>query len=118
MSETQIVKSILGALQLKYKKIGHFWRSNTGAVKTERGGFLRFGEVGSPDILGILAPAGRLVAIEVKTAKGKTSTAQEAWLNEARALGAVAGVCRSIDEAFELIENSLNSVTNDKERTS
>jgi hypothetical protein len=107
MSETLIVKSILGALQLRYKKKAFFWRNNTGAMKTEGGGFVRFGATGSSDILGILAPTGRFIALEVKTAKGKTSPAQEAWLAEARALGAVAGVVRSIDEAFALIEKAF-----------
>lgn len=107
MSETQLTKSILGALQLRYKKSGKFWRNNTGATKTEGGSFLRFGAVGSPDILGILSPAGRLVALEVKTSKGKTSPAQELWLDEARELGALVAVVRSIDEAFQLIEGAM-----------
>jgi hypothetical protein len=106
MSETLIVKSILGALQLKYKNRAKFWRNNTGATKTETGGFVRFGALGSPDILGILQ-GGRFVALEVKTAKGRTSPAQESWLAEALQLGAVAGVARSIDDAFALIDKAL-----------
>lgn len=107
MGETLLVKSILGALQLRYKNRGKFWRNNTGATRTEAGGFVRFGAVGSPDILGVLSPEGRLVAIEVKTAKGKTSPAQDAWLLEAKNLGAVVGVARSLDDAFRLVEQAL-----------
>lgn len=107
MSETALMKSILGALQLRYKKKAFFWRNNSGATKTESGGFVRFGSPGSPDILGILSPGGRLVALEVKTPKGKTSPLQESWLEEARALGALAGVVRSIDDAFQLMEKEL-----------
>lgn len=106
MSEQLLMKSILEALQLRYKSQGHFWRNNTGAVKTEGGRWLSFGQVGSPDILGVLQ-GGRFVALEVKTAKGKTSEAQEAWLSRAKDLGAIAGVVRSIDEAFSLIEREL-----------
>lgn len=107
MSEQLLMKSILEALQLRFKGKAHFWRNNTGAMKTEGGRWVSFGQVGSPDILGILSPAGRLVALEVKTAKGKTSEAQEAWLSKARELGAIAGVVRSIDEAFALVEQAL-----------
>lgn len=107
MSEVLLMRSIIGALQLRYKKRGHFWRANTGAMKTASGGFIRFGEKGQPDILGVIAPSGRLVALEVKTEKGKTSPAQDAWLSEARALGAVVGVVRGIDEAFALAEDAM-----------
>jgi VRR-NUC domain len=109
VSETLLVKSILGALQLRYKGRLKSWRNNTGATSTASGGFIKFGAVGSPDILGVLSPGGRLVALEVKTARGRTSPAQEAWLSEARTLGAVVGVVRSIDEAFDLIELALQN---------
>lgn len=107
MSEQLLMKSILEALQLRYKGRAHFWRNNTGAMKTEGGHFFRFGEVGSPDVLGILQ-GGRFVALEVKTAKGKTSESQGAWLSRALSLGAIAGVVRSIDEAFTIIELEKN----------
>ena len=108
MSETVIVKSILGALQLKYKNRAKFWRNNTGATKTEGGGFVRFGAPGSPDILGIIQ-GGRMVALEVKTAKGKTSPGQDEWLAEAGKLGAIVGVARSIDDAFALVDSAFSA---------
>lgn len=108
VKETAIVKSILDYLTLKYKGKAFFWRNNSGAMKTEGGGFIKFGATGSPDILGILAPSGRLIGLEVKNAKGKVSEHQEAWLKEAAELGAVVGVVRSIDEACALIEGALN----------
>ena len=41
-----------------------FWRNNSGAYKTEHGGFIRFGMPGSPDI--ILVHTGRPYFLEVK----------------------------------------------------
>ena len=48
---------------LTKKKIFHY-RNNTGAFKTERGGFYTFGMAGSPDIIAIIK--GIYVGIEVK----------------------------------------------------
>lgn len=49
------------------------WRNNSGATHTERKdgsrGFVRFGRVGSADILGVL-PGGRFLAVECKAPRG------------------------------------------------
>lgn len=111
--ETVLVKGILDALAWKYKGRAKFWRNNTGATKTASGGFVRYGEVGSPDILGVLSPSGRLVCLEVKTDKGKTSPAQEVWLQEANNLGAITAVVRSIDDALAALENIEGTNTDD-----
>ncbi len=115
MSETQLVKSILDTLAWRFKGKAFFWRNSTGALRSPAGALVRFGAVGSPDILGCLA-GGRLVALEVKTAKGKVSPYQEAWLEEARALGAVALVVRSVDEALAAVEEAC-IVNASKEKT-
>lgn len=61
MSEGAIVRGILDWLQLSGIVA---WRNNTGAAKSPDGKrFIRFGEPGSPDIIGCL-PDGRLLAIE------------------------------------------------------
>lgn len=106
--ETAIVKLILDVLSLKYKGKLKLWRNNTGALPREGGGFIKFGAVGSPDLLGILAPSGRLVGLEVKAPKGKTSEHQETWLKEAQEFGALVGVVHSVDEACALIDGALD----------
>jgi hypothetical protein len=53
------------------------WRNNSGAFKTERGGFYRVGTPGAPDIIGWVD--GKFVGLEVKTAKGKLSGDQVAF---------------------------------------
>jgi hypothetical protein len=72
MSETAIVKACLDTLQA-YKVFS--WRNNSGALKTERGGFIRFGAKGSPDIIAIYG--GQFIGIEVKASKGKQSKSQK-----------------------------------------
>ena len=51
-----------GILRLKGR---FFWRNNSGAFKTERGGFYRIGTPGAPDIIGCFH--GKFVALELKT---------------------------------------------------
>lgn len=62
---------------LTYKRY-FFWRNNTGALKTEYGGFVRFGTVGSPDIF--VVRGGEIIGLEIKAPKGgKQSDAQKAF---------------------------------------
>jgi hypothetical protein len=80
VKETEIQAAILEYLRLK----GHcFWRNNSGAFRTERGGFYRVGTPGAPDINGCVD--GKFVGLEVKTAKGKLSDEQEAFARSLRA---------------------------------
>ena len=58
------------------------WRQNTGAFKTQNGGFFRSSRAGVADIIGCL-PDGRFLAIECKRQKGgKVSKAQNDFLLE------------------------------------
>jgi hypothetical protein len=57
------------------------WRMNSGALKTERGGFIRFGSKGMADFYAI-GPAGISVWIECKrTEGGRLSEAQKEFLD-------------------------------------
>lgn len=72
------------------------WRCNSGAAR-RNGRLVRFGQIGMSDILGVL-PDGRILAIEVKAAKGITTTAQEIFLSHVRARGGCAFVARSVED--------------------
>lgn len=73
------------------------WRNNTG-VAEHRGARVRYGlAVGSADLIGCLD--GRFIALEVKTAVGRTSPEQRMWLDLVRRNGGFAAVVRSVDEA-------------------
>jgi len=97
VKETEIQAAILDYLRLKGR---FFWRNNSGAFKTERGGFYRVGTPGAPDIIGCVA--GKFVGLEVKTAKGKLSDEQEAFAHLLRANSGQYHVVRSIDDVQAL----------------
>lgn len=85
------------------------WRNNTGVLKDARGIPVRFGlAVGSADLVGIVAPSGRFLAVEVKMPNGRLTPEQEAWLATVRRFGGIAEVARSIEDA----EKILRSITN------
>jgi len=78
------------------------WRQNQGAISGEHNGkrrFLRFTSMaGVSDILGVLPPTGRVLAVECKRPGRKPTPEQEAFLDIVRQYGGV-GVCvHSIDE--------------------
>jgi hypothetical protein len=54
---------------------------------------------GSSDLLGILEPQGRIVALEAKTGNAKPSADQQMFLNLVRKRGGFAAVVRSVDDA-------------------
>ncbi|MDR2742619.1 MAG: VRR-NUC domain-containing protein [Treponema sp.] len=73
------------------------WNNPTGAVEVRPGQWMRFGKVGSADIMGCL-PGGRFLAIECKAERGRLSGAQRDFLNEVERLGGLAIVARSFQE--------------------
>lgn len=58
---------------------------------------------GSADLVGILAPHGRLVALEVKTPTGRVAPEQEQWLELVRRMGGFACVVRSVADARDAL---------------
>lgn len=74
LKESAVLAQCLQYLRLR----GIFcWRQNTGAFKTENGGFFRSSMPGIPDIIGIL-PDGRFLGVECKRQYGgKLSEAQK-----------------------------------------
>lgn len=73
------------------------WRQNTGAFKPKDSNrFIRYGIPGCADILGVAK--GRFIAIECKSARGKTSPLQEAFKKHIEDHGGIYIVARSIDD--------------------
>jgi hypothetical protein len=90
------------------------WRNNTGALVDQQGRFVRFGLCkGSSDLIGLrsleVTPemAGQrlaqFVSLEVKAPQGVLSPEQRAFLRLVQELGGVAAVCRSVEEAEQLL---------------
>jgi hypothetical protein len=92
-------EGLVKAAILEYLQVRGFfaWNNPTGAVEVRPGQWMRFGKVGSSDILGCL-PGGRFLAIECKAEKGRLSGAQRDFLNEVERLGGLTIVARSFQD--------------------
>jgi hypothetical protein len=80
------------------------WRNNSGALIDRRGIPVRFGKVGSSDILGI-SHDGRFLAIEIKKPKGKykPTPAQLEFLEAIHKYGGLAGIATSIEDVDKIL---------------
>jgi hypothetical protein len=105
--EGDIKRDSLEALE----RVGAFaFRVQSGMVKV-RGGWMHLSPPGTADILVIVPPLGRILGLEVKTAKGTEREAQLAWADGVRALGGAVRTVRSPQEAvrayFEVLPAAL-----------
>lgn len=103
-AENEVLKESLAVL----KKHNIFcWRQNTGAFKTQNGGFFRSSMAGVSDILGIL-PDGRFLAVECKREKGGVlSEKQKEFLENIDKNKGVAIVCSNAENLEKIIEMLL-----------
>ena len=62
--------------------------------------------MGSADLIGIVMPLGKFLALEVKRPGEKPSEAQAHWLALVRKAGGIAGVVTSVEEAISLVESA------------
>ena len=100
--ERDLIRDVLTMLQQR----GIFaWRNNTGAVK-QSSRFIRFGVKGSADIIGILPPEGKFLAIECKGKRGKPTEEQLAFIEQIKTNGGVAGVCWTLEDVERLLHGS------------
>jgi hypothetical protein len=97
--ESDILRSCLTWLHLQGI---YCWRQNQGAVAAVSQGkrrFFRFASApGLSDILGLLRPTGRLLAVEVKRPGRLPTLEQEAFLATVRAQGGLALCVHSLEE--------------------
>lgn len=81
------------------------FRMNVGTGYTADGRYFNTGVPrGFSDLFGFRKSDGRAVFIEVKTHKGKPSAEQVKFLEAMRKNGAIAGICRSAEDAVKLIQ--------------
>ena len=99
---------------LYYLKVGGIlaWRTNnTGIYDPVKKRFRAFqGLRGVSDILGILAPSGRLLAVETKGPTGRLTPEQKVFLDRVRAAGGLALVVRDVDELVKALEVEFRKV--------
>src|SRR5262245_38362086 len=101
--ERDILAAVLRIVRV-HPKVGFAWRANAGAMELN-GRTVRFGFTGQADIVGVLK-GGRFFALEVKSASGRLTRHQSAFLDNVRAVGGVAGVVRSVEEAKFILDTS------------
>jgi hypothetical protein len=102
--EQDLVAACLTLLSLR----GVFaWRNNSGAFVLGQGQgrrFFRAGLVGSADILGLLPPAGRFLALECKVGRNKPTAQQAAFLAAVEAAGGLSLVVYDVAELVRLLD--------------
>ncbi|MET3710388.1 outer membrane protein assembly factor BamB [Sphingomonas trueperi] len=87
---------LVNKLLLAVSPLGLAWSNNTGALKVD-GRMIRYGLVGSSDILLAVRPTGRLFCIEAKLGRDAWRKHQQAFALAAEAAGAVYILARSTD---------------------
>ena len=96
-AETDLVKACLSYLEL----CGAFvWRNNSGQLRDRTGRPVRFGKVGSADIIGVWTD-GKFLAVECKIGRNTPTAQQDAFLDAVAAHGGHAIVARSVDDIVE-----------------
>jgi hypothetical protein len=82
------------------------WRNSTGVARPNDR-VVRYGLcVGSSDLIGILAPSGRFIALEVKMPVGRLTLEQRQFLELVRRRGGFACVVRSVDDAVAAMDRA------------
>lgn len=80
------------------------FRVNVGKGLTKDGRYFDTGvPKGFSDLFGVRKSDGKAVFIEVKTKTGRVSPEQQNFIKQMRSCGAIAGVCRSAEDAIKLI---------------
>lgn len=113
MSESATVAACLLALsRLPGVRVA---RMNTGAARIGNT-LIRFGVPGLADICGIIAPTGRLLCIECKSAIGKQRPQQKIFQRVITRHGGIYILCRSADECLALVSPFVPGCAVDQNR--
>lgn len=109
MSESATLRAIHAAIGSRPD--ARVWRTQVGvfvpvsrACKTCRQHAMRIGIPGQADLIGVLAPHGRLLSIEVKSDTGRLRPEQVAWHETMLRMGAVSvAPARSVEDVIEAL---------------
>ena len=101
MTESDLMRAVMVALSLDGHQV---FRANVGLFFTRDGRPIRSGlPVGFSDLFGHHRDGARAFYLEVKTATGRVTPEQQAFINAMRLRGAIAGVVRSIEDAQKML---------------
>lgn len=96
--------AIQNDIRLALKDACIIFRINVGSAYTLNGNYFKTGvPKGFSDLFGFRKSDGKAVFIEVKTRTGRVSGEQKKFINQMRTAGAIAGICRSAEDALKLI---------------
>lgn len=82
------------------------WRIQPGGLADATGRPIRTAPIGIADLCGILAPSGRWIALEVKTATGRVTPEQTRWGELLTSMGGVYAVVRSVEDAVAVVQRA------------
>lgn len=108
MQSEQDIQSAIVELLDYYERQGKlfFFRSASGAVKTESGRYFKTGRAGVADLT-VCAKGGKFIALEVKRQNGRQSEAQRLIEGRIKSLGGAYYIVHSVDEAVTALEHHL-----------
>ncbi len=86
------------------------WRQNSGVVFAGNR-MVRLGEAGLPDIVVIIPPNGRVLGLEVKSAKGQLRPDQKLFRDKILAAGGYFRVVRTLVQAKDAVAEVLGDQT-------
>ena len=95
-----------------YRQGGYAWRQNSTGIYDQKRGIFRPGsKKGVSDILAVIPPNGRLVAVEIKIGKDRLSPEQEGFLKNVEYVGGLSFVARDLESFEEWWTNHIPDVT-------
>lgn len=97
---------IQNSIRLALNPYAVVFRGNVGKVRMADGRFFDTGlPKGFSDLFGFRKSDGKLFFLEVKSKTGRLRKDQEHFLNTMQQYPVICGVCRSPEEAIDLIQN-------------
>lgn len=92
-------QSLLNRCKLFVSTHGRIWSQDTpGLAYTRDGTPFKSGVKGASDLIGLLNPTGRMIAVEVKTGAGKLTKEQRAFGAMVEAMGGIFVCARSVED--------------------
>ena len=103
--ERDILKSVLHFMRI-HPAVAWCERMNVAGAQKIRGQYVQFGFKGCPDIIG-MTRTGQFIGIECKSATGRLSAEQRAFLAKVQKGGGIAIVARSLDDVMPALDSLL-----------
>jgi len=106
MTEAELQAAIIDAAHYAGWVVHHCRAARVGTPGSERWVTPIAGDVGFPDLV-LVHPSRGVLWIELKSARGKVSPAQQGWLDVLDAAGQSAGVWRPVDWTDGTVDRNL-----------